>query len=263
MLGHSQNPQRRPLLAEGIVFFCENGEKHKEALTLLPGLRVNSSPLLDIQDPVFQEILIVERAVEIRDYARLKLSLAQQWLSEEYHLRSFQTAENNAESSFNARHAHALHTLGVKGYFVEQAGLEIPSLPTEDNPGAYFKEVVSEWKESSLLNSTESDFGEVLWEKVQSLPDLGATFHSWIAYCDSGGEIHTLHAELQGRLVSPQGEREFGWDRCFQPLSMECTLAELSLEEKNGVSPRGVNLERLKGMIWERYKGGFIKEEEK
>ena len=40
-------------------------------------------------------------------------------------------------------------------------------------------------------------------------------------------------------LVEPRGARSFGWDAWFQPRGSTKTFAEMSPQEKDGVSHRG------------------------
>lgn len=56
----------------------------------------------------------------------------------------------------------------------------------------------------------------------------------------NGKEVQTFLGETQGEiLVQPRGERHFGWDAWFQPRGTKKTFAEMTDEEKDGVSHRG------------------------
>jgi XTP/dITP diphosphohydrolase len=53
---------------------------------------------------------------------------------------------------------------------------------------------------------------------------------------------------LRGRvLTEPQGENGFGYDPVFVPEGKSCTTAQLSPEEKNAISHRGIAFRKLAG----------------
>ncbi|MCF0167073.1 MAG: non-canonical purine NTP pyrophosphatase, partial [Bacteroidales bacterium] len=53
---------------------------------------------------------------------------------------------------------------------------------------------------------------------------------------------HTREGHI---ALEPQGELGFGYDPVFVPEGMECTMAMISLEEKNRISHRGKAMEKL------------------
>ncbi|MFA5259250.1 MAG: non-canonical purine NTP pyrophosphatase [Candidatus Pacearchaeota archaeon] len=60
-----------------------------------------------------------------------------------------------------------------------------------------------------------------------------------------GEEINFFEGEIKGKIVSPRGKRDFGWDPIFQPNGHDKTMAEMTLEEKNKISMRKQALEKL------------------
>ncbi|CAG0922963.1 unnamed protein product [Notodromas monacha] len=50
----------------------------------------------------------------------------------------------------------------------------------------------------------------------------------------------------RGKIVSPRGPRDFGWDPCFQPEGYDQTYAELPKEIKNQISHRRRALDELR-----------------
>ena len=57
----------------------------------------------------------------------------------------------------------------------------------------------------------------------------------------NGKSVHTFLGEVPGEiLVQPRGQRHFGWDAWFQPRGTEKTFAEMSDDEKDAVSHRGL-----------------------
>lgn len=51
-------------------------------------------------------------------------------------------------------------------------------------------------------------------------------------------EVLLFQGITHGKIVSPRGKRDFGWDPCFQPDGHDETYAELPKEEKNKISHR-------------------------
>lgn len=59
-----------------------------------------------------------------------------------------------------------------------------------------------------------------------------------LGYTSGGETLHLFRGEVPGRIVSPRGSREFGWDPIFQPEGSAKTFGEMSAEEKFAVSMR-------------------------
>ena len=72
-----------------------------------------------------------------------------------------------------------------------------------------------------------------------ALNNRAAKAQCCVAYWD-GGQGHMFLGECAGDvLVEPRGARSFGWDAWFQPRGSTKTFAEMSPQEKDGVSHRG------------------------
>ncbi|KAL4236285.1 hypothetical protein ACF0H5_004672 [Mactra antiquata] len=56
-------------------------------------------------------------------------------------------------------------------------------------------------------------------------------------------EIQLFEGRTSGKIVSPRGPTNFGWDPCFQPDGFEMTYAEMKKETKNKISHRGKAVE--------------------
>jgi XTP/dITP diphosphohydrolase len=68
----------------------------------------------------------------------------------------------------------------------------------------------------------------------------GARFRSVIAVAEPAGGLELFEGACEGMIaLEPRGEGGFGYDPVFYIPSLDKLMAELSLEEKNGISHRG------------------------
>lgn len=79
-------------------------------------------------------------------------------------------------------------------------------------------------------------------------PHSPAVARASIGYFD-GDIIHTFHGEVQGKIVEPRGNKDFGFDACFQPDGYDQTYGEMSKEVKNTISHRYLALKQLKEFL--------------
>lgn len=73
-----------------------------------------------------------------------------------------------------------------------------------------------------------------------------ASVKAVLGYADNRHNIKFFNGEIQGSIVSPRGDRGFGFDSIFVPLGHMKTFAEMSFGEKNIISHRRIALEKLK-----------------
>lgn len=78
---------------------------------------------------------------------------------------------------------------------------------------------------------------------MDGLSDRGAHFETAIAYADQDG-IRVFRGRIDGTIVSERGDEGFGYDPIFEWKGR--TLAELSVEEKSGISHRARALVALR-----------------
>jgi len=70
--------------------------------------------------------------------------------------------------------------------------------------------------------------------------ERGARFRSIIALVQPQGAVRFFEGSCEGVIAfEPQGAGGFGYDPIFHVRAMNKSMAELSLEEKNGISHRG------------------------
>ncbi|SCV02165.1 LANO_0F15654g1_1 [Lachancea nothofagi CBS 11611] len=135
-----------------------------------------------------------------------------------------------------ARHkvAQAISTLpkGV-AVFVEDTALCFNAL--NGLPGAYIK-----W----FLKSVGP---EGIVRMLEGFDNKGAEAVTTVAYADAEGQIHMFQGRTQGKIVSPRGSRDFGWDCCFEPTEGGgSTYAEMAKSDKNKISQRSKAFALLK-----------------
>ena len=80
----------------------------------------------------------------------------------------------------------------------------------------------------------------------------GAAFVSAAALVLPDGTEFVELGRVEGHLTTaPQGEQGFGYDPIFVPSGMDRTAAQLSAEEKNAISHRGIAFRALAPRIIE------------
>ena len=73
-----------------------------------------------------------------------------------------------------------------------------------------------------------------------------ATSSTLIGYLDEAGGEHYFEGSIQGRIVAPRGDKDFGYGPIFLPDGTERTFGEMEREEKYRVSSRGIAFRKLK-----------------
>src|SRR5690242_755309 len=91
----------------------------------------------------------------------------------------------------------------------------------------------------------EAAGGKGLAAIAYALNNRSAKAQCCVGYWD-GREVRTFLGETPGEiLVQPRGERHFGWDAWFVPRGSDKTFAEMTDDEKDAVSHRGVAYRKL------------------
>jgi len=84
---------------------------------------------------------------------------------------------------------------------------------------------------------------------TEKLGDNKAKAKTIIGYAKNRGEIRFFEGTVPGKIVAPTETSDFGWDPIFQPDGYNKTFAEMTAEEKNGVSMRKIAVEKLKEFL--------------
>ncbi len=159
--------------------------------------------------------------------------------------------------------------------FADDTGLEVDVL--NGAPGVYtarycsLPPLFSDWDNTpEFADTTEANMQKLLMEmsaaaksKAERSPAAGNTAErSPVAKEDeiqnrkarfrtvvtlvTEGRIHRFEGVLHGRIATERsGHKGFGYDPIFIPDGYNCTLAELSMEEKNAISHRGKAMRAL------------------
>ena len=128
----------------------------------------------------------------------------------------------------------------------DDSGLEIDALNKE--PGIYSARYMGEDTPFSVKSRS-------LIERLTDVPDEKRTarFVCAIAAVMPGGEVMTTHGTVEGRIdYEEKGDNGFGYDPIFYVPEYRCTMAQLTDEQKNGISHRGRALETMKEELRKR-----------
>ena len=114
-------------------------------------------------------------------------------------------------------------------FIVEDTSLHIDCLG--GLPGPLIK-----WFEKSLGN-------DGIWELVSKYDNHSARAKVTIGHIDRSKNITFFEGAMDGTIVSPRGNNDFGWSPIFVPNGQNKTYAQMTSEEKNKISMRKLLLE--------------------
>lgn len=124
----------------------------------------------------------------------------------------------------------------ASGYLTlaDDSGLEVDSL--DGLPGIYSARF------SPIKNADDADRRRYLLDKLKDKPHPWlAHFHCSIAIVRPGEEAQFTQGVCYGEIIPEErGLLGFGYDPIFYLPQRECTMAELTLHEKNQLSHRGL-----------------------
>ena len=118
----------------------------------------------------------------------------------------------------------------------DDTGLEVDAL--KGAPGVYSARYAGE-------NVTYEENVEKLLREMERKSDRKARFRTVIAFLD-GSEECLFEGVCEGEItMKRKGKKGFGYDPVFQPEGYKQTFAELSAEEKNMISHRGLAFQKF------------------
>lgn len=139
--------------------------------------------------------------------------------------------EGNA--MLKARHIHDRFGCDC---FADDTGLEVDAL--NGAPGVYSARYAGE-------NATYADNVNKLLEALSGNPNRSSRFRTVIALILDNRD-YLFDGTVEGEILSePRGDSGFGYDPIFRPLESEKSFAEMSAEEKNVISHRGLATSKL------------------
>ena len=107
------------------------------------------------------------------------------------------------------------------------------------------------------VQGTDEDRFRKLLKELEDVPDekRGAQFHAVIALYDPATEmIRTCEGICRGTIArEPKGNGGFGYDPIFYHEELGKTIAQMSLEEKNSISHRGIALRGVRKLLMQDF----------
>ena len=120
--------------------------------------------------------------------------------------------------------------------FADDTGLEVESL--DNKPGVYSA------RYAGLENDSEKNMQKLLSE-LKDKTNRKAQFRTAIAL-NLNNEQFLFEGICKGEITSKkQGEKGFGYDPIFKPNGFNKSFAEMTSEEKNTISHRGIAIQKL------------------
>lgn len=128
--------------------------------------------------------------------------------------------------------------------FADDTGLEVDALKGE--PGVYSARFAGEHKSSD-------DNINLLLEKLKGQSNRQAQFRCIIVLVEEKG-VKFFDGILQGEIIQERvGAGGFGYDPVFLPTGSDKTLAQMTMEEKNAISHRGIAVRKLVQYLKKNY----------
>jgi XTP/dITP diphosphohydrolase len=131
--------------------------------------------------------------------------------------------------------ATAFHRASSPGSYIvlaDDSGLEVAALGGA--PGLHSA------RYSAKPGATDADRRAFLLQNLADLPrPWKAHFHCTVALVSPAGELVFVDGDCPGEIIpSERGSNGFGYDPIFWLPELGCTMAELSMEQKNQLSHR-------------------------
>lgn len=120
--------------------------------------------------------------------------------------------------------------------FADDTGLEVEAL--NGKPGVYSARYAGEQRDSE-------DNIDLLLKNLENCSNRKARFRTVITLIQQNN-IHQFEGIAKGEILqSRRGNHGFGYDPIFLPDGTRKSMAELSPEEKNAISHRGLAIQKL------------------
>ncbi len=120
--------------------------------------------------------------------------------------------------------------------FADDTGLEVEAL--NDAPGVHSARYATDGHDFAANN-------RLLLKNLAGEENRRARFRTVICLIEQGKE-HLFEGIVEGRIIDHEaGSEGFGYDPLFVPEGFDRTFAEMSAEQKNGISHRGRAVRKL------------------
>jgi XTP/dITP diphosphohydrolase len=120
--------------------------------------------------------------------------------------------------------------------FADDTGLEVEAL--NGSPGVYSA------RYAGATHDFEANLQKVLHE-LKGIKNRKARFHTVISLILNGNEYFFEGIVNGEMLTSKRGTDGFGYDPIFLPNGFDQSFAEMSIEQKNEISHRGIAMRKL------------------
>jgi inosine triphosphate pyrophosphatase len=91
--------------------------------------------------------------------------------------------------------------------------------------------------------------GQGLYDIAKAFNNFNAQAKTVIGYAKNAHEINFFEGTVEGIIVEPRVETDFGWDNIFQPDGYQVSFAEMGKDAKNAISMRKIAFEELKNHL--------------
>lgn len=88
-----------------------------------------------------------------------------------------------------------------------------------------------------------------LAELVEKMGNNKATAQTILGYAKNPNEMIFFSGQVRGEIVRPTGPKNFNWDIIFKPEGHDKTFAEMTSQEKQAISMRGIAARKLKAYL--------------
>jgi XTP/dITP diphosphohydrolase len=160
--------------------------------------------------------------------------------------------EDGATFEANARLKAVYYSRLASGALViaDDSGLEVDAL--EGTPGVrsarYAADAGVTDSPDAPVDNTDVWNNMVLLQRMVGIPDdrRTARYRCVLAAARDGAVLHTAEGTVEGVILqAPRGTGGFGYDPLFYLPELDCTMAEISLQQKLALSHRGRALDAL------------------
>ena len=124
----------------------------------------------------------------------------------------------------------------------DDSGLCVDALNGE--PGVYSA------RYSGSHEHTDRERYEYLLKKLEGVSDRRARFVCAVCCTMPNGDVLRTEGRCPGEILhAPAGSNGFGYDPVFRPDGFECSMAELTQQEKNAISHRGKAMREFRSVL--------------